>query len=727
MVLNSDNIISLKERENFKGKKEKIIIIECAKCFEINRAFPNNEICVSCFLKTLFINRNKNFKQVAIKSIESIIKRSEIQNFLNYFKILNKIKKKLKKIRYFCQKKCSYKEFNCRYLPDFKKLFIQNDDQIYNPIYFYDLISNTIKLIKKKKIIDLNCESCFNRVTNLLNTILDLLESLKIILDYKDFQQYKTSHELSSFYVELFPKIIYPLENDSEIYNLDLPCQIDLIDSYEIGDQQLFQISIFKINNQNEKKYVIKSNFNSKQDEDYFKRIIIDIENKLNNIEIDRILPLEKLIEIYQKKALKYIELKYNFSFKEKRNISFLAALKKINLIKLFPLLIDDSIEEIFLDSPDETVYINHQKFGRCRTDIKFELKELNRLKTFLRIYSGKRLDYVNPSIKLVINNTYFHCRFSIDVEPIHVDNFALDIRKLNKNVLNIQDLLKNETLNPPMAAFLYFNILRRKNITVTGETDAGKTTLINALDLLTPKEFRKIYVENVIESLNQTAFSRHQLKYKVDSLEETIRNKYSKQNQIKKLLHRTPDIIYLGEILTKEEAEAMFHCLSTGLTGFQTIHSKNVNSLINRVLYHFKIHPSCLHDLDLIVLMKKIRNKRRIISISEINLEFDKDNNFFQNLFNYNPQINDWYSTNDVYKSNTILKIKKYEDLNKERFSAFFEIYKNIFNYFKGTNKIPNSELIEFFDNIAFYSFLSVNDLKQFWELWKKNRRLNL
>ncbi|MFX0058716.1 MAG: ATPase, T2SS/T4P/T4SS family [Candidatus Hodarchaeota archaeon] len=674
------------------------------------------------------MNRNKSFKQISIENIETLIKRSQTQNILYYFKTLIKIKRNLKRIRYLYQIKCSYKEFNCRYLPDLKSLFILNTSQIYNPIYLYNLVSNIIKLIKKRDLIDLKCKNCFYKINNLLKTILEVLGSLKIILDYKDFQRTaETSQRFSNFYEELFPKTNYLLEDDIEINRLKNTYRGDLIDTYDIGDQKLFQINIFNITNENEKKYEITSCFKTKIENTYIEKIIIDIENNLDNLKISQIIPLEKLIRTYQEKALNYIESKYHFSFEEKMNISFLTALKKINLIKLFPLLIDDYIEEIFLDSPKEFVYINHQKFGRCRTEVKFNLNELNRLKTFLRIYSGKRLDYVNPSIKLVIKNTYFYCRFSIDVEPIHVHNFALDIRKLNKNILNIQDLLKNYTLNPKMAAFLYFNLLRRKNITVTGETDTGKTTLINALDLLTPKEFRKIYIENIIESLNQTSFSRHQLKYKVDSLEESFNNKFSKHNQIKKLLHRTPDIIYLGEILTKEEAAAMFHCLSAGLRGFQTIHSKNIDSLINRLLYHFGIHPSCLHDLDLIILMKKNRDKRKIISISEINQDFEKSNDFYKNLFNYNPQLNNWCLIMNLYETNTILQLKQYEDINKERFSAFIETYEDIFNYLKNTNKISNFDLIEFFDNVSFYSCLSINELKQFWEQWKKNRRLNL
>ncbi|MFX1461704.1 MAG: ATPase, T2SS/T4P/T4SS family, partial [Promethearchaeota archaeon] len=187
---------------------------------------------------------------------------------------------------------------------------------------------------------------------------------------------------------------------------------------------------------------------------------------------------------------------------------------------------------------------MNHQKFGRCRTGLNLNSKQIERVKTLFRLYSGKRLDFTNPTIKFVIKNKYFYCRFAIDIEPIQINNFALDIRKLNKNVLTIQDLLKKRTLDPSIAAFLYFSILRRKNITVTGETDTGKTTLINALDFLTPKEFRKIYVEDITESLNQYEYGKHQLKYMVDPSEESLIERYSKSNQIKTLLHRTPDLI---------------------------------------------------------------------------------------------------------------------------------------------------------------------------------------
>jgi type II secretory ATPase GspE/PulE/Tfp pilus assembly ATPase PilB-like protein len=240
---------------------------------------------------------------------------------------------------------------------------------------------------------------------------------------------------------------------------------------------------------------------------------------------------------------------------------------------------------------------------------------------------------------------------------------------------------------------------------------------------MITPKEFRKIYIENVVESLNQSEYEKHQLKFRVDSLEEESNIKFSKTNQIKKLLHRTPDIIYLGEILTIEEANAMFHCLAAGLRGFQTIHANNIDSLLNRFLYHFQIDRSCLTDLDLIILMKKNRNSRKIASISEVN---DKKNRGYDQIFQFNPISKEFNLKRNLYETNTILKLKTYEDISNEKFRLTLKIYENFFYILKHSDKFSNQNLVALFDEVSYYSFHSIPHLQEFWFNWKKTRDLN-
>ncbi|MFX1389633.1 MAG: ATPase, T2SS/T4P/T4SS family [Promethearchaeota archaeon] len=715
-----------KERENLDGKKDIVLIIDCFNCSEKKNNFFNSKKCLFCFLRVLFTNKNRRFDYISILWNEIVISKDQFELILDYFKIIKGIKKNYDKIEIKRNEKCKFKEFKCKIFSNNHSSFKIKDQEYFDPFFVYNHTLKSLSNIKKNIVNDSKCENCYNSIENLLMSILRILESLKIIKVIKTFSK---SSEISlkniSFYEFLFSGKLVLLQNFQEKPNLISYDKKPII-SYLVGDYDCYQVEIFDNKFENEKSYQIVPFYKGREKEDFFEKIIQDVLNNIEILELDQIIPLEKLIEFYLKEALKIINIKYEFSSNVKNKICFLTAVKKLNLDKLFPLLVDDYIEEIFLDSPQDEIYVNHQIFHRCRTKIILNSKDIERIKVLIRLYSGQRLDFKNPTIKFVMKNKFFYCRFSIDVEPIQINNFALDIRKLNKNILTIQDLIKNSTLDPLMAAFLYFCVLRRMNITVTGETDTGKTTFINALDLIGPKEHRKIYVENVTESLNQEGFGKHQLKYRVDSLEEFAIERYSKSNQIKTLLHRTPDIIYLGEILTKEEAQAMFQCLAAGLRGFQTIHSKNIDALINRFIFHFNINKSCLNDLDILILMKKKQNDRKIIGIYEICKFDDSENGLYSSIFEYNPQTDNWVLKKPLYETNMYQEIQKYEDLPEESFMRLIRMYKEIFDFLSNLEKIDNLRLIDFFHKISYYSEGSFEKLKQFWINWKKNRSLN-
>jgi type IV secretory pathway ATPase VirB11/archaellum biosynthesis ATPase len=725
MSLKLTKLTHLQEKENFEGKKKKLLIIDCDNCTNKNNELKDLKKCFLCFLKNLYLNRNQKLSEMVIKRYNATIERIDLKKYLKFFKLFNKLKKNWNRIPLIKRKYCLYENFNCKLSHKDTPPLSTRSEEFLNPFLIFIDINERIKTIDNTELIDPICQKCSYKIRQNLVNLLNLIENLEVIRDFKEYS--KQNDNLENYYRKLISPNETIILKNKKLNEKEPPESENLIKIYKVGDYNLFEVHIYEIAFEYEKRYIINFLIDRSSTNNYQLRLIEEIASKIHIPKLDQILPLETLIERYNANAIEFINGKYNFDKLTGHKIAFLTALHKIRLLKLFPLLIDDKIEEIFLDSPIDRIYINHQDYGRCRTDIYFTLSEIERIKTLLRLYSGKRLDFSNPSLKYILKNKYFYCRFAIDIDPVHSNKFGMSIRKLNKNIFNIQDLLKVGSLNSMMAAFLFFCILRRANITVTGETDTGKTTLINALDLIAPKEFRKIYIEDITESLNQYKFDRHQLKFKVDSIESSEEKKHSKQNQIKSLLHRTPDLIYLGEILTKEEAEAMFHSLAAGLRGFQTIHSNDLNSLTNRFLYHFDIDRSCLEDLDLLVFMKKNRSGRKIISISEIS---DFNANFHELhklLFSYNPQTLQWEQKSDLYKSKIIRKFKIFEDIPQDNFNAVISLYQKIFLFLKRIDKLSNRELISLFDKIKYFSFESYDALKSFWLEWKKNRSLKL
>ncbi|MBN2154960.1 MAG: CpaF family protein [Candidatus Lokiarchaeota archaeon] len=406
--------------------------------------------------------------------------------------------------------------------------------------------------------------------------------------------------------------------------------------SYEITLNSLYTIMVYK---KHLMEYYIEiyHNFGSKSTE-FYNTIIKHVLNNIPDLEFTHLLPIGTIVEKTVVHISNYLKLNYhNLDSNEICKLALFISLKKLRLGLLFPFLIDDNIDEIYLDGPQDKLYLDHRDYGRCMTSIRLSEEDIEAIQTFVRISSNKRLDSTNPTLKCSISNQYFHCRFAVDISPGVLSGFAFNIRKMNRKIFSLPELIHRGMLSAQMGAFLYLCVENRINITVAGETNSGKTTLINSLDLLVPSQSRKIYVEESPESIDQSFTYCHQLKYQVDP----VNINSTKTTEIYRLLHRNPDVVYLGEILTREEAHAMFHCLSAGLRGFQTIHARDLNSLLNRWQYHFDIDPVCFNDLGIVIVLNRRLMRRHITDIVEIHCTGGK---VIQNpIYKYNPETTSW------------------------------------------------------------------------------------
>ncbi|MEE9409769.1 MAG: type II/IV secretion system ATPase subunit [Candidatus Heimdallarchaeota archaeon] len=311
-----------------------------------------------------------------------------------------------------------------------------------------------------------------------------------------------------------------------------------------------------------------------------------------------------------------------------------------IKLDKLIPLFLDDSINEIYMDQMYSSIYIDHQQFGRCNTNIFLEDEEVKSLLTRIKLEHPISISTKNPSLKVEFKTNAFHMRISMDFPPISPKGPTFNIRKLKRKPLRLINLIKLKTLTTLVAAYLVEAINERRNITIIGEPSAGKTTLANAIDLYTPKYWRKVAIEDAIESINQSNIGYKQLSIQVDSFESN-KSIHTKTTEILKLLHRSPDWIYLGEIQSREHTQAMFEALNAGLKGIQTAHADSVDKIFRRWKNLHNISDSDFLSLDIIVVMKRELSEkafiRKITEIYEIDTEAKmnlKNNGYLTNIY---------------------------------------------------------------------------------------------
>lgn len=419
-------------------------------------------------------------------------------------------------------------------------------------------------------------------------------------------------------------------------------------------------------------------------------------EDDINSDSLDpRFYSLQQLFKNRKVLIEEYIHQHYpEFrTMKDLDDLIELACYKLVGIHKIAPFLMDEHIEEFYLDCPNTQLYLDHRTYGRCKTTVILSDDDLERIKTRLRYESGLLLDESNPSIKTELITDRFHVRTSMDIAPLAADGLHLDVRKLKRKAFTLPELVANGTLPVEIAAYLYFALLRRRNITVIGEPNSGKTTMVNALDLITPPEWRKITIEDVIESVPQHDYNKHQVRLQVTPFEgeNTFR---SKSKEIVKLLHRSPDYVFLGEIQTQEHSQAVFHALTAGLHLIQTCHASSPENLIVRWVEHHGIAPINLLTLDLIVFMrayyrhKLVRRVRRVSEVtkpyggSDSQLEIDLKINKVQLCDTFNLDTRFAKKISELFDTPTLKEIRSVEGLSVEEFAEEISTYVELLNY---------------------------------------------
>jgi Flp pilus assembly CpaF family ATPase len=324
---------------------------------------------------------------------------------------------------------------------------------------------------------------------------------------------------------------------------------------------------------------------------------------------------LEMITDIISKHILKLIP---EINQTTRTTLSEIIAQRRSVFGPLIPILLDDLVEELYLDYPGANVYFDHQKLGRCDTNFTFIESDVPKIITLIRAESNLHLDRSNPSLKMDLQVLGASLRFSVSIPPLSPDGLHLEIRRARNRPFSITDLIDNNTITPEVAAILLLSVTCRFNITITGGPGTGKTTLLNALDMTTPRWWRKIYIEDAVESRNQK--NHHQVRFRVDPVDEQL-GKSDKSSEIIKSLHRSPDYLILGEIQTAEHSNALFQAIAAGLRSLQTCHSDSSSSLISRWKLSHGIQDSNLAMMDLIVTLERPKpgeSKRRVKEIVE-------------------------------------------------------------------------------------------------------------
>jgi len=296
-----------------------------------------------------------------------------------------------------------------------------------------------------------------------------------------------------------------------------------------------------------------------------------------------------------------------------------------VGLNEIEPLMHDPYIEDISCDGLGIPIYVVHKKLGSIETNVVFNDKE--KLKNFVVKLSercGRYISYAEPLLDGALPDGS-RVQASL-AEDVTTKGPTFSIRKFTAEPLSPIDLINLNTASVEIMAYLWFCIESGISLLICGGTATGKTSLLNAISLFIPPEFKIVSIEdtrelqlpheNWIPSVTRMGFGAM----------ETTGERYGEVTMfdlLRESFRQNPDYVIVGEIRGKE-ASVMFQGMASGHPSIGTMHAAGVSTVIKRLQSPpIELSPSLVEILDMVVTLvhakEKGKSARRIKSIEEI------------------------------------------------------------------------------------------------------------
>lgn len=354
------------------------------------------------------------------------------------------------------------------------------------------------------------------------------------------------------------------------------------------------------------------------------KGLLEEIRVKIVQNLIEENIPEDTLLEDYINSEIDASLEGYDLSNLERNHVFNLIQNEITGYGPITPLLEDTAITEIMVNAPDEIYVEIDGKIVRDESVSFINNKHI--IRTMQRIVQplGRTIDSANPMVDARLRDG---SRLNAVIPPLSLKGPVLTIRKFNKKLESIDDLLRRGSLTVDMARFLEVAVEAKLNIIISGGTGTGKTTLLNILSGFLGEDERIITIEDAAElKLHQ----KH-----VISLETRLTNyegegEVTIRDLVRNSLRMRPDRIIVGEVRGKEAFD-MMQAMNTGHEGsITTLHANNSIDALNRLetmilMNEMEIPVSAVRGyienaIDIIVQIDRLSDgKRKITSISEL------------------------------------------------------------------------------------------------------------
>ncbi|MBI4151318.1 type II/IV secretion system ATPase subunit [Candidatus Woesearchaeota archaeon] len=327
-------------------------------------------------------------------------------------------------------------------------------------------------------------------------------------------------------------------------------------------------------------------------------------------------------------------------------------------------LLADERVQDISINSPMGRIpmFIVHQDFGDCITNIVPTISEAESWASKLRLISGRPLDEANPILDTELVLPESRARVAAITGPLNPTGLAYSFRRHRDKPWTLALFVSNGMISPLAAGVLSFLIDGARTILVAGTRSSGKTSLLGGLMVEIMRRIRIITIEDTLELPVQALKN---LNYNIQSMKVASAltrgsTEVSADEGIRTTLRLGDSSLIVGEVRSTE-AKALYEAMRVGAlanTVAGTIHGDSPYGVFDRVVNDLGVPRTSFKATDIIIVANPVRSPdglhrfRRVTQITEVRKHWEDDplrEGGFVDLFKYDAVTDTLQPTSDL------------------------------------------------------------------------------
>lgn len=519
--------------------------------------------------------------------------------------------------------------------------------------------------IKIEKAIDVRCIKCEQNLIAILNQVLELFEKTKIFSIIKNsLPGHKPGDR--DIYQRVFNPAIKPDFMFTKLMAA-YPSEGEELDNYSLDDGT--EVTIFELPDTVQYLYHLNPpEFSLDEDQyeilDTARKIMAEHKPKKSDfVDPQRMRQVfynvgQDLIEelaSYKTLKLKEKEIKLLTSILVRYTIGF-------GLIEL--LLTDQKIQDITINSPmgETPMFIVHQDFGDCRTNIIPTQPESESWASKLRLISGRPLDEANPILDTELILPGANTRVAVISSPLNPNGLAYAFRRHRDKPWTLPLFIKEKMIDSLSAGILSFLIDGSRTMLIAGTRSAGKSSLLGGVMVEVMRRGRIITIEDTLElpvpALRKLGFNIQPMKVASAMTKGTA--EVPAEEGIRTTLRLGDSGLIVGEVRSTE-AKALYESMRIGALAnivAGTIHGDSPYGVFDRVTNDLGVPKTSFKATDIIVVANPVRSPdgihkwRRVTQITEVRKHWENDpllENGFVDLMKYDPREDKLQPTDDL------------------------------------------------------------------------------